>query len=68
MDFLDNLKDKASDLAAEHGDKIEGGIDKAAELIDEKTGGQHRDKIDQGAEKAKDLLQGLADDKAVDDK
>jgi len=62
MDFLDNIKDKASELAAEHGDKIEDGIDKAADLIDDKTGGEHRDKIEQGAEKAKDFVQGLADD------
>jgi hypothetical protein len=46
--------DKAKDLASEHDDKVDQGIDKAAEIIDEKTGGQHTEQIQQGAEQAKD--------------
>ena len=46
--------DKAKDLANEHNDKVDQGIEKAAELIDEKTGGQHTEQIQQGAEQAKD--------------
>ena len=37
--------DKAKDLLAEHGDKVDSGIDKAAEFVDQKTGGQHHEKI-----------------------
>ena len=41
--------DKAKDLLNEHNDKVDQGIDKAAELIDQKTGGQHTEQIDQGS-------------------
>jgi hypothetical protein len=45
--------DKAKDLLNEHNDKVDQGIDKAAEVIDQKTGGQHTEQIKQGAEQAK---------------
>lgn len=61
MSFFDNLKDKAEDLAAEHGDKIDQGLDKLGDLIDDKTRGEHADKIDTGVDKAKDFVDGLAD-------
>ena len=38
--------DKAKDLLNEHNDKVDQGIDKAAELIDQKTGGQHTEQIE----------------------
>ena len=59
MGFLDKLRGKASDAVDEHGDKIADGIDKAADVADEKTGGKHTDKIDAGADKAKDALDKL---------
>lgn len=44
--------DKIKEAAAEHGDKIEGvtdnALDKASEMIDEKTGGKFSDQIQQG--------------------
>ncbi|HVK36847.1 MAG TPA: antitoxin [Microlunatus sp.] len=45
--------DKAKDLLNQHSDKVDQGIDKAAEVIDQKTGGQHTEQINQGAEQAK---------------
>ncbi len=60
---LDGIADKASDLAGEHADKIEDGLEKAAEFIDDKTGGKHSDKIDGAVDKAKDALGKLGDDK-----
>lgn len=65
MGFLDKLKGlgkKANDLADQHEDKIVDGIDKAADVVDDKTGGKHTDKIDQGADKAKDAVRKMADD------
>ena len=63
MDFddlnLDKLKDKAADLVDEHGDKVKDGIDKLADLADDKTGGQHTDKIGAAADKAKDVVDKL---------
>ena len=47
MGKLQEIKDKAMDMVAENKDKIEAGIDKAAHVIDEKTGHKHSDKIDE---------------------
>lgn len=56
MDNLDNLKDKATDLASEHSDQVNEGVDKAADFIGEKTGGKFDDQIEKGAETLKDQL------------
>ena len=37
MGFLDKLKGKAKTAVDQHGDKIAGGIDKAAAMADKKT-------------------------------
>ena len=63
MGFLDKLKKltgKAEDLVEEHDDQILEGIDKAADLVDDKTKHKHSDKIDKGADKAKDTVKKLA--------
>ena len=59
MGFLDKAKAAVTKAVDEHGDKIATGIDKGAELIDEKTGGKHADKIAEGKTKAKDALDRL---------
>ena len=48
--------DKAKDLLGQHGDKVEGAVDKVADMVDEKTGGKYSDQIDKGAEAAKGLV------------
>ncbi|MGH9117207.1 MAG: Rv0909 family putative TA system antitoxin [Acidimicrobiales bacterium] len=72
--LIDNLKAQASGLAekgknliAEHGNKVTEGIDKAADFVDEKTGGKHTDKIETAADKAKDLVDKLGADAAADE-
>jgi len=55
---LGDITDKAKNLLEENADKVDDGIDKAAELVDEKTGGKFSDKIDTAAEKLKDVLPG----------
>ena len=52
MGFLDKIKG----LAGEHAEKVEGAIDKVADVVDEKTGGKYADQIDKGAEAAKNLV------------
>jgi ABC-type transporter Mla subunit MlaD len=59
MGMMDNMKQKAKEMADKHGDKIDGALDKAANLAKEKTGGQHDDKIDRGVEKAKQATDDL---------
>jgi hypothetical protein len=48
--------DKAKDALGDNPDQVEGGIDKAAEFADERTGGTHADQIDSGADMAKDRV------------
>ncbi|GGS16807.1 hypothetical protein GCM10010252_65220 [Streptomyces aureoverticillatus] len=67
MGFLDRLKDKlapakgkAADLAQQHGDKIDQGLDKAAKVVDRRTKGKYSDKIRTGTVKAKDAVDRLA--------
>ena len=59
---IGDFVDKAKDLAAEHEDEVKDGIDKAADLADEKTGGKYSEHIDGGADAAKDFVEGLDDD------
>lgn len=61
MGIFDRFKKTAKEAAETHGDKIKGGLDKAGDFVDEKTGGKHSDKIDQGVEKAKDSIDKLGD-------
>ena len=50
------LFDKVKDLAGQHSDKVGEAIDKAADVVDEKTGGKYADQIDKGAEAAKGFV------------
>ena len=59
MGFFDKARGKLTDAVDKHGDKIAGGIDKAADAADKKTGGKQGAKIDTGAAKAKDALDRL---------
>lgn len=48
------LFDKAKDLAEDNADKIADGVDKATDVVDDKTGGKftdHLEKVDDAAEK-----------------
>ena len=59
---IGDFVDKAKDLAAEHADKVGEGIDKVADMVDERTDGKFADHIDQGAEKAKEFVEDLDED------
>ena len=48
--------DKAKDALSEHSDKVEQGLDKVADLADQKTGGKHSAHIDKGVDFARDKL------------
>ena len=59
MSFLD----KAKETISENVDKVEAAIDKAGDLIDEKTGGKFSeavDKVQDAAHSAVDKVQGAA--------
>ncbi|MER6569659.1 antitoxin [Streptomyces sp. NPDC001093] len=67
MGLLDNMKaklgparDKVSDLARQHGDKVQHGLDKAAKAVDERTKHKYSDRIQAGTGKAKEAMDRLA--------
>jgi hypothetical protein len=49
MGFLD----KAKDLLAQNADKVDAAIDKAGDLVDEKTKNKHADTVDKVQDAAK---------------
>lgn len=66
MGFLDKLnlkklRGQATDIAEKHGDKIADGVDKATDMVDDKTGGKFTDKLDQVDDKAADAIEKLAE-------
>ena len=64
---LDVAKDKADDLAEQHGDKIKSGIDKAADVAGKKLKGKSG-QVDKVADKAKGFVDDLAKPEANDAK
>lgn len=56
MGMFDDFKDKATDAASEHSDKVEGGVDKAGDALNEATGGKFEDKIESGKDAVSDRL------------
>lgn len=61
-DALDGAKEKAEEIAAEHGDTVEQAIDKASQAITDRTGGDTDAKVRDIAGKAKDAVRDLAED------
>jgi hypothetical protein len=54
--------DKIKGLVGGHKDQAEQGIDKAADVADEKTAGSHAAQIDSAAEKGKEGIDKLGDE------
>ena len=52
MGFLDRLKE----MAGKHSDKVDEGVTRAADEIDERTGGKYSEQIDQAEERAKEAM------------
>lgn len=63
MGIFDKAKEAAGNLAKEHGDTVSQGIDKAGDMVDEKTDGKYADKVDQGQDAARNFVDGLGDNK-----
>jgi len=58
MGFLDKIKG----LVGKNADKIEDGLDKAADTAKDKLADGHDDKVDSAVEKAKDVVENLEGD------
>jgi hypothetical protein len=51
---MGGFMDKAEDLADQHDDKVDQGLQKAGDIADEKTGGGHSEQIDRGVDTAQE--------------
>ncbi|GAB2720400.1 antitoxin [Streptomyces bullii] len=67
MGLLDNVKAKlgpakakVSDLALRHEDRIQHGLDRAAQVVDKRTKGKYSDRIQKGTGRAKGAMDRLA--------
>jgi len=58
--------DKIKGLAGDNSDKVKEGLDKAGDMIDEKTGGEHTDKIDTATDKIGDMLDDMTEDSGTE--
>ena len=48
--------DKAKDAMSGQSDQVDAGVEKAGDMVDEKTEGKYAEQVDQGQEMAKDKL------------
>lgn len=55
---IGDMVNKAKDLAADHPDKVDQGIDKAGDAVDQRTGGQHVEQVDKAQDAVRDRLAG----------
>jgi ElaB/YqjD/DUF883 family membrane-anchored ribosome-binding protein len=58
-DRLKRLTDKAKDGAAEHKEELEKSLDKAEQLVDQRTGGRYHDQLEKTKTKADAYVEGL---------
>jgi hypothetical protein len=63
---MSEFMDQAKKLASEHSDVADQGLDKAAEMAEEKTGGKYDSQIQSGEQKVEDFL-GVQDQDAQGD-
>jgi MT0933-like antitoxin protein len=54
--------DKAKDAMSGQQDKVDAGVEKAGDMVDEKTGDKYTEKVDQGQDMAKDKLSDVTSD------
>lgn len=59
VDFK-NLADKAMGLVSQHADKVDDVIEKAGDVVDNKTGGKFAGQVDSAQEAAKNALRDKA--------
>jgi hypothetical protein len=48
-----SIMDKMKEFLGQHGDKVDKVVEKAGDMVDEKTGGKYADKVDKAQEQAK---------------
>jgi hypothetical protein len=61
MPDLGGWADKAKDLAQDHPDQVDQGLDKAGDFADDRTGNKYTEQIDKGEDSAQQYLTGQPD-------
>ncbi|MCW2778695.1 MAG: hypothetical protein JWN17_2420 [Frankiales bacterium] len=64
MGLFDQVKDaagKATELAGEHSEQVQAGIEKAGDAVDDRTDGRFAGQVDKAQELAADRVEGLRD-------
>ena len=56
-----SIVDKVKQMLGQHPDQAKQGVERAGDMIDERTGGKYSDKIDKAQEKAGDYIEGEGD-------
>jgi MT0933-like antitoxin protein len=51
---MGGFMDKAKDLAEQHDDKVDQGLEKAGDFADQRTGGKYDEQIDKGVDTAQE--------------
>jgi hypothetical protein len=54
--------DKAKDALSGQADKIDAGVEKAGDMVDERTESKYAEQVDQGQEMARDKLRDMTGD------
>lgn len=57
---MSGIFDKAKDLIGQHGDAVDAAVDKATDLVDDKTGGAYTEQLETVDEKVDDATDGLS--------
>ena len=51
---MSDFVEKAKDMADQHDDKVDQGLERGGDMADERTGGQHGEHIDKGVDMAQE--------------
>lgn len=57
---IGGFADKAKEMAGEHPEQVDQGIEKAGDAVDDRTGGEHAEQVDRAQDAARDQLGGGA--------
>jgi hypothetical protein len=55
--------DKAKDAMGGQQDKVDAGVEKAGDMVDERTDSKYAEQVDQGQDMARDKLGGMTDER-----
>jgi hypothetical protein len=58
MGFMDKVKG----MLGQHGDKVDQGVERAGDMVDDKTGGKHAAHVDKAQDAARDRIDKLGGD------